>query len=201
MRQAEVDYWETMATQRIFRGGGIMDNPIKRVPMLKHMLGYSWAGHKVLEIGIGAGLTAAALYFLTAGTMKYLGTDLSKAFCENAARFGLNAVQADVTKLPGEDGTYTRVIALDSLEHVRPEDREAGYREISRVMAPTGRLFINIPLSESNHVDEFDHGFGLVDLLGLETAGLKLESYNYYKTAHPTDETKTREYAMAVMKK
>jgi ubiquinone/menaquinone biosynthesis C-methylase UbiE len=185
MRQTEVDYWETMATQRIFADGGILDNPVKRVPMLKHMLAYSWAGHKVLEIGIGAGLTAAALYFLTAGTMKYLGTDLSKAFCDNAARFGLNAVQADVTKLPGKDGEYTRIVALDSLEHVRPEDREAGYREIERVMAQDGRLFINIPLSESNHVTEFDHGFGLSDLLALEKVGLKLEQYNHYKTIHP----------------
>lgn len=201
MRPTEVEYWDELAKNRIYKDGGIVDNPVKRVPMARAMMGYSWAGAKVLEIGIGAGLTAAALRFLTAGTMTYLGTDLSPAFCENAARFGLKAVQADVTKLPGEDGEYTRVMALDSLEHVRPEDREAGYKEIVRVMAPGGVLFINIPLNESMHDNEFDHGFGLVDLLKLEQAGLKLESYNTFKTVNVVSEKHTKSYAMAIMKK
>lgn len=201
MRPAEVDYWDTMAKERVFSDGGVLDNPVKRVPMMKHMLAYSWAGHKVLEIGVGAGITAAALRFLTVGKMDYLGTDLSPTFCANAERFGLKAVQADVTKLPGADGVYTRVIALDSLEHVRPEDREPGYREISRVMAKGGRLFINIPLNESLHEMEFDHGFGLKDLVRLESNGLQLEHYNTYKTVHLLDEKQTKEYAMAVMRK
>lgn len=201
MRRAEVDYWDKMAKERIFTDGGILDNPIKRVPMVRAMLAYPWAGTKVLEIGIGAGLTAGALKFLTAGTMKYLGTDLSPAFVANAPRFGLKAVQADVTKLPGENGEYDRVIALDSLEHVRPEDREAGYAEISRVMAPRGLLFINIPLSESHHVDEFDHGFGLDDLVRIADAGLSLEKYDTYETIYLGDVSKRRKYAMAVMQK
>lgn len=201
MRQAEVAYWENMAKERILSGGRVVDNPVKRVPMVKAMLGYSWSAHKVLEIGMGAGLTASALNFLTCATMDYLGTDLSPAFCENAARFGLKAVQADVTKLPGEDGTYTRVIALDSLEHVRPEDRDSGYKEIVRVMASGGVLFINIPLDESSHETEFDHGFGLQDLLHLERVGLKLESYNTFKTVYLLNDKLTRSYAMAIMKK
>lgn len=201
MREAEVSYWDEMARDRVLTDGGIIDNPVKRIPMARAMFGYSWAGHRVLEIGIGSGLTAAAINLLTTASWSYLGTDLSVAFCENARRWGLKAVQADVTKLPGKDGEYTRIIALDSLEHVRPEDRAAGYKEIARVTAKGGVMFINIPKSESHHEDEFDHGFGVQDLLMLESEGFALETYDTYRTAHPFLEGQTRAYAMAILKK
>ena len=196
MRRAEIEYWDHMAKEKVFANGLLADNIFKRPPILRSLLAYSWAREKVLEIGIGTATTAGALRILNLGLWDYTGTDLSETFCEQARKFGLHTVQADVLNLPGEG--YSRVIALDSLEHVRPEDREKGYSEIVRVMKERGVLFINIPLSESAHDGEFDHGFDLSDLHRLEKAGLSLENYDTYEVFF---QHIPRKYAMAVMHK
>jgi hypothetical protein len=80
---------------------------------------------------------------------------------------------------------FTRVMALDTLEHVNPADRDGGYKEIARVTASGGLLLINMPLDEaqhSHHDSEFDHPFALADLDRIEQQGFQLKSYQRYYT-------------------
>lgn len=192
----EVGYWESIANKSI-SGRHIVDNSWKRPHQIERLLKYNWMDEKVLEIGVGNGVVAGVMRFIIGGHWDYLGTDLSPSFLEHAAkRFLLNTTQADVTELPGEE--YTRIIAFDSLEHVRPEHRSAGYRRIYEVAAKDALLFVHYSYGKSYHDTEFDHPFGLTDIVELEKAGFSLQAYDRYVCQHRTGPI---EYAFLVMKK
>jgi len=198
--EREAAYWDTVAEENAPQDGSLRDNPWKRHRITGRLLkNASWVNQTVLEIGIGAGLAATAMQLCIGNCWNYLGTDVSPKFVRHAKTFGLNAVCADVRQLPGVDGAYTRVIALDSLEHVHPDDRAQGYAEIARVTAQRGLLLINMPLLEevfSGHDSQFDHRFGLDDLHLIERSGFLLQSYELYTTFDCEPE---RPYAFVVM--
>ena len=196
MRQSESEYWDGQAKSR-FIDGAISDNWLKRMAMMSFFSKHSWLKHSVLEIGTGVGVSAGMLKIGCGGMWDYTGTDLSVEFCDAAYKaFRLKVVKGDVLSLP--DGKFSRILALDSLEHVRPEDRSAGYDNIAERLEKGGLMFINIPLSESKHDGEFDHGFNLTDLHELEKRGLSLENYDTYVCHYAGS---IRKYAMAVLTK
>jgi hypothetical protein len=194
---SEVEYWDGVASKSVNLDGSLRDNIWKRLPQISRLCKYDWADHKVLEIGHGNAVIAAALQMLLMGHWSYTGTELSPTFSQFAIKQArLNSVQADVTEIPGEG--YTRIIAFDSLEHVRPEDREAGYRRMAEVAADGCLLFLHFSYSTSYHDKRFDHPFGLEDLVRLEAAGFTLRTYERYEVQTPKEAMK---YAFAVMQK
>jgi SAM-dependent methyltransferase len=196
MRPAEIAYWEDVAKSS-GDGSFIYDNWLKRQLLGQFLLKCVWTGQKVLEIGVGNGVTAAMLALSCGRMWEYTGTDLSSKWAEVAKKqFKLNVVQADVLSLP--DGSFTRILALDSLEHVRPEDRPQGYKEIAKRLSKDGLLFINMPMNESLHQDEFDHGIGLADLVMLEKDGLTLVEYKRFDIQYGNGK---RTYAFVVLTK
>lgn len=158
MRPSESAYWDHVAKEVKGHGvGGITDNIWKRCMIVSRILAHRPIRKKILEIGVGQGMAAAVLNLVTLANIDYVGTDVSKEFCEFVSRrWRLPVVQTDVLKLP--DGPFDMIWAFDTLEHVRPEDRPRGYAEIGRVLAPNGTILLNIPLSESRHDVEFDWG-------------------------------------------
>jgi hypothetical protein len=197
--QTEVDYWESRAKNCVDPDRHAMaDNIWKRPEQIRRLLKYDFIDQKVLEIGVGNGLISGAIRMLVGGVWKWTGTELSPRFARYAAQmFGLmDIVQADVREIPG-DG-YTRIIALDALEHVRPEHRGDGYRRIAEVAADGALLFIHFSWGKSAHEKEFDHPFGLSDIVALEGAGFTLMSYERYTVAHPKGPI---DYAFVVMRK
>jgi SAM-dependent methyltransferase len=195
MRATEVSYWDSVAEQTAGETS-VYDNWLKRQLLGQFLLKCQWSGQKVLEIGVGNGVTAAMLALACGRAWEYIGTEMSPKFIKAVEKFRLNVVHADVLSLP--EGSFTRIIALDSLEHVRLEDRPAGYSAIAERLAPGGLLFINMPRNESRHIDEFDHGIGISDLAMLEERGLTLRKYDQYKISYPDH---VREYAFAVLTK
>lgn len=164
-RKSESEYWSKVAKDVKLKGANFIDNIWKRQALLRRLLDYNWIEESVLEIGVGGGLTAAVLNLMSLGRMNYVGTDLAPEFCEFVSKqWKLTMMLADVRHIPIEDATFTRIIALDTLEHVRPEDREQGNKEIGRLLSPGGMILLNIPCNESGHVDEFDHGYGREDV-------------------------------------
>lgn len=182
----------TQVTDNIGKRGGIIGRLLTRA---------TWVDQQVLEIGIGSGVTATALKVSVLGSWTYTGTDMAVGFVRHARDvLEFNVARAEVTNLPGADGEFSRIIALDSLEHVHPDDRAEGYAEMARVCAPAGLLLINMPLMEdhySQHNPEFDHRFGLDDLHQLELAGFVLLSYEFYLTENEPP----RPLAFVVMKR
>lgn len=183
MKPFGAEYWDNVARTAL-AGGFILDNQHKRELILAHLMRESWIGQRVLEIGVGTGVTAAALTVTSLNYRRYVGTDCSAEFCRCAQEnFNLSVVHTDVRSLPRIDGGFTRVIALDSLEHVPPEHRAQGYAEIGAAMAPNAKMLVNMPLGHSYHSDDFDFPFGLDDILALmRTAGLELRLYEEYGT-------------------
>lgn len=195
MRKGEEAYWDGVAAS-VIHGDGVKDNWLKRQLLNQYLSKCLWSGQKVLEIGVGAGINASLLSISCGHDWDYIGTDVSPRFVEYARGFGLNVIQADVLSLP--EGPFTRILALDSLEHVHPDDRPEGYRAIAQRLVPGGLMFINLPVSRSIHDADFDHGIGLSDLVALEANGLIVQRYERYEIQYGNYR---RDYAFAVLTK
>lgn len=197
--QTESEYWDVIADKSVRISGPervFTDNSWKRPNQLKNLMAYEWVREKILEIGVGNGVIGGVLRCL-AGGGSYTGTELSDKFIEwNGRMYGLNVVKADVREIPGKD--YTRIVAFDSLEHVRPEHREEGYRRIYEVAAKGGLLFLHFSYGESFHDKEFDHPFGTDDLVRLEKVGFTLQKYERTICKHPNGDIP---YVFVVMSK
>lgn len=182
--EREVRYWEEQANDKVSGPRLLKDNTHKRPQQLQRLLEYNWIDENVLEIGHGNAMIAGALKVAVAGHWDYLGTELAPGFREHAEKaFGLESAQSDIREIPG--GQYTRIIALDSFEHVRPEHREEGYRRVAQVAAEDALLFIHYSDSPCSHDPEFDHPFGLGDLVQLQNAGFMLNRFDRYLCETP----------------
>lgn len=193
----EVAYWEERSKIVVSEHGLLADNVWKRPLQLQRLLRHSWINEKVLEIGTGNGVIAGALQVAVEGNWNYIGTELAPNFRKAAqAMFQLATVEADVREIPGEG--YTRIIALDSLEHVRPEHRDEGYARIASVAAPGALMFVHMSYSHSAHDKEFDHPFSLKDIARIEDFGFRMLNYERYPCRHPGG---VLDYAFVVLQK
>ena len=111
-------------------------------------------GHRVLDLGCGAGRHAFEVYRRGAHVVAAdldLGelTPVSGMFAAMRAEgeagppAGAAAVTADATNLPFPDGAFDRVVAAEILEHV-PRDWRA-MAEIARVLRPGGIAAVTVP--------------------------------------------------------
>ena len=184
MNQAECDYWDEHAKRD---PGKMRDNMWKRQHIVSRLLRDDWVDTRTLEIGVGFAQAAAAINVCILGRWKYIGTDVSKIFCEQAkTSFGLDVRNTDILALPSIPDGYTHVIALDSLEHVNPTERSDGYAILSTVMAKHARLYIHYSLGLSVHDKRFDHPFGGGDLMSIKAlAGLRMVTYEEYVCWNP----------------
>ena len=99
------------------------------------------AGHRVLEVGCGAGHLLARL---PAG--RAVGLDLAESLlARTARRLGPHAVlaQGDAGALPFATGAFDRVYCSEVLEHI--VDPAAAVREIGRVVRPGGVVVLSVP--------------------------------------------------------
>jgi 2-polyprenyl-3-methyl-5-hydroxy-6-metoxy-1,4-benzoquinol methylase len=105
-------------------------------------------GQRVLEAGCGRG---ALTHWLAAHARPavLIGTDLSSTALQRAhasAPAGDSTVgwpASDVARLPFADQSFDTVICCETIEHVL--DPHAAIRELARVLAPGGRLFLTAP--------------------------------------------------------
>lgn len=156
----------------------------------EHMARYAYviervAGKTVLDVACGTGYGLPRLQT----TAKWVvGVDLDPSAVERARReldSGRGEViVADATHLPFEDGRFDVVTSFETLEHL--PKRTEFLREISRVLASSGVLFISTPNAyytrpidgkprNPYHLHEYDPAelvtalkehFGVVELVG-----------------------------------
>jgi ubiquinone/menaquinone biosynthesis C-methylase UbiE len=101
--------------------------------------------HIILEIGFGPGV-AIALLARKAPAGRVAGIDVSTEMVEQARARNAAAIRAGavdlrygtVERLPFEDAAFDLALAINSMQ-VWP-DRDAGLREIRRVLRPGGRV-------------------------------------------------------------
>ncbi|MDQ3895274.1 MAG: class I SAM-dependent methyltransferase [Actinomycetota bacterium] len=91
-------------------------------------------GRATLDLGCGEGRCGAEL---ARRGHRVVGIDASRRMVE-AARERIEAVVADATALPFEDGSFDLVGAFMSFQDI--DDLDGAVREAARVLAPGGRL-------------------------------------------------------------
>lgn len=96
----------------------------------------SAAGSRRLEIGPGLRprLPVAGTFCI----------EISRAALSRLVQHEAIAAQASATALPFADGVFDLVMAMDIIEHV--EDDEPVFRELARVLRPSGRVVMSSPL-------------------------------------------------------
>jgi SAM-dependent methyltransferase len=91
---------------------------------------------RVLEVGVGTGVVAAALQ---ARGLQVFGVDLSEAMLRRAVdRVGLRVVRADALALPIASGSMDNVLFVAALHAIG--DVSGAVAEATRVLRPGGRL-------------------------------------------------------------
>ena len=77
------------------------------------------------------------------------------------------------------------MIALDTLEHVHPDDRNQGYLEITLAMAEHARFYLHYSLGVSVHDKQFDHPYGIKDIqILMQLTDMRLILFEEYICEH-----------------
>jgi SAM-dependent methyltransferase len=109
----------------------------------------------VLDVGYAFAEPAYLMGLVALGTRDLVGVDLVEADVP-----GLRSVVADVRSLPFEDGTFRLAFCISTLEHVGRDNTiygvesadlggmNAALRELRRVLARRGRLFVTVPCGQ-----------------------------------------------------
>jgi SAM-dependent methyltransferase len=182
MRQEECEYWDFLYGEQR-KNEGFTDNVWKRAAIVSRLLEIDLFDKSILEIGVGLGTTFAAINVILLGRFEYVGTDVSIKYCNFvSSKWQLKTYHTDVTKLPYGDGQADIVVALDSMEHVHPDDRGEGNKEISRVLSDNGKIVMALPYEQTYHDNRFDHPYGLDDITALmKTCNMDLVKHDIYQ--------------------
>jgi len=70
---------------------------------------------------------------------------------------GVEIVRADARRLPVLDGQFDCILAFDVLEHI--EDDRAVMRELARVLAPGGSIWLSTPARDTRFWPAFIHPY------------------------------------------
>jgi SAM-dependent methyltransferase len=158
------------------RHRGVLSSGTDRMLTIDYQLLGLEKGHKVLDLGCGAGRHSFESLRRGAHTV---AADLDDAALKDvAAMFGAlretgeisetvssSCVVADALRLPFDDGSFDRVIVSEVLEHVVHDAAALG--EVGRVLKPGGRAAVTVPrwwperlcwsLSDEYHSNEGGH--------------------------------------------
>lgn len=131
---------------------------------------------RALDVGCGRGVMVEALAQREVWAVGVdLGADVRSRRC----------AQANALALPFASGTFDMVAALDLVEHVPWDLQDALHRELRRVLAPRGLLFVTVPTRAPRFCYSSDVGVRnhYLTLLPLEWVGL-FERFSWRVLAH-----------------
>jgi SAM-dependent methyltransferase len=97
---------------------------------------------RILDLGCGGGNHELLRY-----GAEVAGVDLSLASLRNAAMLYSCAAKASASRLPFPDDCFDAVVSFNFLGHVAPEEKNAVYSEMRRVLKPGGLALHNMETS------------------------------------------------------
>jgi ubiquinone/menaquinone biosynthesis C-methylase UbiE len=110
-------------------------------PVVARMLDLS-PGDRLLDVGSGRRGEFASL--LARSGVAVTAIDPRPDAGEEALESGVDFRQADATALDFPDGSFDRVSAISTLEHIEGAEPQAA-AELARVLAPGGRMVVSVP--------------------------------------------------------
>jgi len=110
-------------------------------------------GERVLDLGCGSGWATRLLARMVGDDGKIVGLDVSDEMVRQAREASKEFanvlyVQGSAEQIPWEDNSFDKVLSVESFYYYA--DQNQALRELFRVMAPNGRLFILINLYRDN---------------------------------------------------
>ncbi|MEO3753240.1 class I SAM-dependent methyltransferase [Streptomyces sp. B6B3] len=147
--------YDTVAEEyavRLF--GEIAEKPLDRA-LLAALLEQTAPDAPIADLGCGPGHVAA--WFVDHGA-RAIGIDLSAGMIEAGRRRfdGVSFRQGDLLDLPARDGEFGSAVALYTIIHLAPEERDRAFREMARVLRPLGLLLLSFHVGEEvRHLDEW----------------------------------------------
>jgi SAM-dependent methyltransferase len=118
---------------------------------------------RVLDVGYAFALPAYLGALTRLGASRLIGVDLATAEVP-----GLEGVRADLRDLPFKDNDFELILCISTLEHVGYDNTDYGFdkehdemgvrdslAELSRVLAPHGRLLITVPTGQEEDLGGF----------------------------------------------
>ncbi len=100
-------------------------------------------GMSVLDVGCGRGEILRHTARLGARTFGIDYAWVAMRLSRQAASPATGVYQADAKRLPFPTASFDRVLMLDIVEHLYPEELNAALREAHRVLRPGGRIIIH----------------------------------------------------------
>ena len=105
-------------------------------------------GENILEVGFGSGLT---FLNLSEKYKKIFGLDLTcdvKVVSEVFASHNIypDLRNGNVLAMPYEDNQFDTVLLISILEHLKPSELAQAFKEIKRVLKPSGQIVYGVPV-------------------------------------------------------
>ncbi len=154
------------------------------------------SGHRVLDIGCGAG--GKTCYYAELGAEHVWGVDISADQLDRAQDFvrekdltdHCTFLSGDAADLPFSREQFDVIVMNDTFEHL--QEPESALRECRRVLRPGGNLFLNFP--PYYH----PHGAHMTDAIGIPWVHLffptpvLIEAYHQLTSGEPDAERRLR---------
>jgi SAM-dependent methyltransferase len=113
------------------------------------------AGERLLDVGSGRRGEFAAL--ARRAGLEVTAIDERDDVGAEAADGSLRFQRADARELPFEDGSFDRITAISTIEHI-PEGDDRAMAELARVLRPGGRLVVTVPFNPLKRADLYIRG-------------------------------------------
>lgn len=127
---------------------------------------------RVLDIGCGLGTRT----FLATKNCEIIGIDFSWVAVDYATKhFGSKFCVTNALMMPFGDQTFDNSFLLATIEHVR--DLKALISEISRILKPSGKLFVSVTQEDYHGHVSHVHKFTKASLVSVFRPFLILQSY------------------------
>jgi SAM-dependent methyltransferase len=105
-------------------------------------------GQRVLEVGFGSGVTfpnLAELYDEIWGLDPGVEVEVLEEFWR-ARGITTSLRRGSILDMPLPESTFDAVLLISILEHLRPQDQMAAFREVRRVLVPGGTAIYGVPV-------------------------------------------------------
>lgn len=121
-------------------------------PLVSRLLQVS-PGQELLDVGAGRRADFARL-MAQRGVQVTAIDEREDVGADVRPQDGLRVLRADARRLSFDGGSFDRVAAISTIEHIE-NDEPAAMRELARVLAPGGRLVVTVPYNPLKRAELF----------------------------------------------